>query len=428
MNKTHTRLSVQNSLAQDCLIAGVFEDINAELKNLLKTSKIKPKPLMVCSGGTSTRCAAQGHWTLDLRKYYQNIDFDVVNNTVEIGAGVNMSSLLKVLAKHGRSFPTGLSGLPGLGYILTGGISPLSRSQGLAIDQVLEITGVWGNGEPFNISKPTKASTSESRLTWRGLCGAAPFLGIITNIKLKTQPLRKLKVWQAFLQKEQLIEFIQKAESWPNNISLQWIWGDQIKIYGVLLPDSNQKNALFEDIQKEFPISESLQISEVLGLQEIPEFSLKSSNKQHQYKIYSEVVGLLGPSWGDNCNELIKSLADLISRRPNKDCYIASQQLGGASSQIKPISTSFIHRHAIWKPWINAAWQAGNHLERQRSLNWLQEVWKRLEPECPGIHLAQMHQHLPWHQKETKSAFEGWLPGLKELKHRYDPQGILPRL
>ena len=38
-----------------------------------------------------------------------------------------MKDLMNYLEKHNRTFPTGLSKLPGAGYILTGGISPMSR-------------------------------------------------------------------------------------------------------------------------------------------------------------------------------------------------------------------------------------------------------------------------------------------------------------
>ena len=172
MEKIHRHISVPNSLAQECFIAGVFEEVDSELKALLRDGELTPKPLMVCSGGTSSRCAANGHWTLDLRKKYQQINFDLINNTVEVGAGISMASLHQELIRHEKSFPIGLSGIPGMGYLLTGGISPLSRSQGLAIDQILKIEGVWGNGESFKISKPTVSSNSESKLIELGQSSA----------------------------------------------------------------------------------------------------------------------------------------------------------------------------------------------------------------------------------------------------------------
>jgi len=428
VKKIQSKLSVQNSLAQDALIAGVFEKIDNDFKETIKTGKLTPKPLMICSGGTSSRCTANGHWTLDLRRNYQQIDFDNSNLTVEIGAGISMKSLLEELSKYNRTFPTGLSNIPGVGYILTGGISPLSRSQGLAIDQILEIKGVWGNGKCFKITKPVNTSSVSDHLTWRGLCGAAPFLGIVTNLTLRTYPLKPIIVWQATIKKEQLADAIIQAENGPNAYSLQWIWGQQLKLYGVISGELDNINPAVIRLKKSLPFDSLFEASTVLGLRDIPPFSLDFPNQTDQGKLHCEVVSLLGPNWGSACNHLVQSIEYLISIRPNKNCFIAAQQLGGASGEVSKSLTSFIHRRAIWKPWINASWEAGNPKEKERSLNWLEEAWRALESNCPGVHLAQMHQHLHWHTKETKKAFEDWLPGLHNLKSKYDPQGILPRL
>ena len=142
-----------------------------------------------------------------------------------------MGKLCSFLEKHKRSFPIGLSGNTGMGYILTGGISPLSRSKGLAIDQIIEIKGFWGNGKEFHLLRPN--TKNELTNEWKALCGAAIFLGIITQVKLKTQPLRPLLSWTANLSFSQLSECINQAESWPNSLSLQWIYGDDIFAHAI---------------------------------------------------------------------------------------------------------------------------------------------------------------------------------------------------
>ena len=118
----------------------------------------------------------------------------------------------------------------------------------------------------------------------------------------------------------------------------------------------------------------------------------------------------------------------LVQHRPHPGCNLACQQLGGATSTVGREVTSFLHRQAIWKPWITAAWPAQDSESRQRSLDWLQEVWALLEPICPGVHLAQLHDHLPWHRRELSLAFGDWLPGLRDLKRTVDPNGNLPTL
>jgi len=64
-----------------------------------------------------------------------------------------MGDLVNHLQKHNRSFPIGLSKLPGAGYILTGGVSPLSRTYGLAIDNIESIKGFLGNGTFISLKK-----------------------------------------------------------------------------------------------------------------------------------------------------------------------------------------------------------------------------------------------------------------------------------
>ena len=46
----------------------------------------------------------------------------------------------------------------------------------------------------------------------------------------------------------------------------------------------------------------------------------------------------------------------------------------------------------------------------------------------PGVHLAQLHDHLPCHDQELKDAFGSWLPSLQQLKVELDPDQRLCRL
>ncbi len=390
----------------------------------LRGTKRNTIPFLVCSGGTTSRAAADNHWTIDLRKNYRNISFNSSKNEVEIEAGVTMSDLTTLLTKYRRSFPIGLSGITGMGYIITGGISPLSRKRGLAIDQLLEINGYWGTGEKFELSRPD--SSKESNLEWKSLCGAAAFLGIVTKVKLKTQPLKPLLIWSANLSSRNLSECIYQAEDWPNSISFQWSWGENIFAYAIAEIENNAHEKVLLDLLETLPFSTNRRIKKIYSMRNLPNSSqIKNPSKNIKH---SEVLGLLGPAWQRNSFKVINKINNLINTRPDNSCYIAAQQLGGEVNNFNNIETSFIHRNAIWKPWINGAWEAGDEKARERSLVWMQECWSDLEFICPGVHLAQIHPHLSWHKKEISSAFRDWLPKLKHLKSIYDPDNIMPSL
>ena len=393
----------------------MFQSLRSNQKNSI--------PFLVSSGGTTSRAAADDHWIVNLRKNYQNISFDLEKKHVEIEAGVTMGDLSDFLRKHKRSFPIGLSGKTGMGYILTGGISPLSRSRGLAIDQILEIRGFWGNGKEFHLYRPS--TPKESTHEWKALCGAAIFLGIITKLKLRTQPLRPILSWTANLSFPQLSECINQSESWPNSLSFQWIYGESIFAHAIgEVINSDQESKLINLLER-LPFNSNRIIKKVEDMNSLPNLSFRD-NKINNIN-HSEVLGLLGPAWQEKNLKVLKTIKDLISKRPNRNCYIASQQLGGLT-YLNEIDTSFIHRDAIWKPWINGAWEAHDQTKRKKTLKWMEECWDNLEFICPGVHLAQIHPHLKWHQKELSSAFKDWLPKLQEIKAIKDPRNLMPPL
>ena len=392
-----------NAQAADARRSGLLSPRPAELAVLVQNWS-GPRPLRLCGGATTTRAAVADHWTLDLQTHFQRLEWQPADQSVWIGAGCRMGEVLETLLPHGRTVAAGLSGLPGLGYVLTGGMGPLSRQAGLAVDQVLEIKGVWGDGSPFALSRAADGDSLE----WRGLCGAAPFLGVVSELRMTTQPLQPLWVEQRVVPPHQLPELMLQAEADDSSTSLQWHWesGDAIQV--LRIADASWTGA-----------------KRIEGLHQLP--SLRGSAPMPP-RCHTEVVGLLGSAAAVAWGHVQPELSRLLQHRPHPGCSLACQQLGAATQRVPVEATSFVHRDAEWKPWMTAAWTPGDALGQRRSLAWLEEVWQILEPICPGVHLAQFHDHLPFHHKELEAAFGHWLPELRKLKQRLDPAGTLPTL
>ena len=135
-----------NPQAADACVLGVLHPELQDLPALLE-SWSGPTPLRVSSGGTTSQAAASGCWSLDLSTFGRSVVWDGSKATVRIGPGRRVGDVLEALVPHQRTIAAGLSGLPGLGYVLTGGMGPLSRRHGLAVDQLTTLTGVWGGGD-----------------------------------------------------------------------------------------------------------------------------------------------------------------------------------------------------------------------------------------------------------------------------------------
>jgi len=151
--KKNNLLEVPNINSKDAKLKELVFDIDNSLFNKDYYSRDKFEHLCVCSGGTTSSCAKNGFTTLDLRKNYSKIQLDRKTNLVTIGGGVIMGDLLNHLQKYNRSFPIGLSKLPGAAYILTGWVSPLSRAYGSAIAIIELIKGFLGTGSFIPLKK-----------------------------------------------------------------------------------------------------------------------------------------------------------------------------------------------------------------------------------------------------------------------------------
>ena len=203
-----------------------------------------------------------------------------------------MGDLVNYLQKHNRSFPIGLSKLPGAGYILTGGVSPLSRAYGLAIDNIESIKGFLGNGKFISLKK--NQINPEEQLIWEAIKGAAPFFSIITEIELKTIQSNPIKVIEGFVNLNELSEIIKLSEEFPENISLQWIYAQKIYIYIFAELKNNLEDKRTEEnlmLLDKFPTLEKQFYENFNKINFFPkELNLYELNVNN----HSEVISLLG--------------------------------------------------------------------------------------------------------------------------------------
>ena len=412
-----------NPLAQAADSLGCLTPDPGLLKQLMR-QPLGAKPLRIRSGGNSSRCASDGCWTLDLRRHREILHHEATQE-VEFGTGLTMAELLQALSSSGRSLPIGLSGLTGSGFILSGGMGPLSRSQGLALDHITAIQGIWGSGEPFALTQDQRGSDSNH---WRALLGAAPFLAVVTRLRLRTQRLQTLQVRHGLIPESQLAELIEIAESWPETVSLQWNWGERLEVYAVDCSPAESPSRHLEALDPFLGTNPQAAIQRCRDQLEQPGFGSLASETVPSSPFHSEVIARLGPALKQQGGALVEHLSARMRESPHSGCRISAQQLGGATARIGSEQTSFIHRDSVWKPWITAAWDPGDQAGRERSLAWMDEVSDSLSAVCPGVHLAQLHDHLPGHRQELEDAFGDWLPTLRQLKAELDPEGRFPPL
>ena len=254
MIKNNNLFEALNQNSNDAEIKDLIYKVNKnKIKELGKTL-LKDQYLCICSGGTTSSCAKNNHITIDLRKNYKQISYDKKTGVALIGGGVLMGDLLNFLEKFNRTFPIGLSKLPGIGYILTGGISPLSKRYRLAIDNLIHAKGFFGNGAPFSLDI-NNLNRKEIPI-WEAVKGAAPFFSIITELAIQTFENFPIQVFEGFVDNKELKELITISEKFPENFSFQFIFSDKIYVYivGELKTNEDKSSAKkYYSIFQRFP-------------------------------------------------------------------------------------------------------------------------------------------------------------------------------
>jgi len=423
-NKKSFKALNQNS--NDADIKDLIYEVNKNKIIEFNKSLSKDEYLCICSGGTTSSCAKNNHITVDLRRNYKQISYDINTGVATIGGGVLMGDLINYLEKFNRMFPIGLSKLPGIGYILTGGISPLSKRYGLAIDNLVKVKGFYGNGDFFSLD--INKLNKKEILIWEGIKGAAPFFSIITEVAIQTFEIFPIQVFEGFVDEEQLKELIAISGEFPKNFSFQFIFSDKIYVYIVTELITAQEKDFAQKYFSIFQRFPSLKNKIYKSLNQVNFFPKELNIFELNSNLHSEVISLLGKNLKGYESEFIDELKIINAAKPNKACYVALQQLGDKSTYENKYSSFFIHRDSNWKPWIFASWEKNNNYDKKIVINWMNEAWDRLKRFFPYIHLAQLHNHLNSHRDELKLAFGNKLDELKDLKRIYDPSNILPPL
>ncbi|KUI62684.1 putative FAD-linked oxidoreductase YvdP [Cytospora mali] len=123
-----------------------------------------------------------GALTIDLVNI-QNYSMNETTWYAAIGAGMKLGDVDTHLTQTGRAFAHGVCAGVGIGgHATIGGLGPMSRMWGTALDHIVEVEVVIANGTIL------RANTDENSDLFLGLRGAGASFGIITEFVMRTHP------------------------------------------------------------------------------------------------------------------------------------------------------------------------------------------------------------------------------------------------
>ncbi|CAA9958413.1 FAD-linked oxidoreductase YvdP protein [Pyrenophora teres f. maculata] len=168
-------------------IAVTYPGSTKEVAEIVKCATTYNKKVQARSGGHSyaNHCLGgeDGAIVIDMQKF-QQFSMDTSTWQATIGPGTLLGDVTKRLHENGnRLIPHGTAPQIGFGgHGTIGGLGPISRMYGLALDNIEEVEAVLANGQIV------RASKTQNEDLFFAIRGAAASVAVVTEFKVRTYP------------------------------------------------------------------------------------------------------------------------------------------------------------------------------------------------------------------------------------------------
>ena len=146
-------------------------------------------PFVVRGGGhdCAGRSQVDGALTIDLRDMDSSVTVAADRQTAIVGCGASLAQVSDALSAQGLVTPVGSNSTVGyIGWATCAGYGMFAKSKGLGVDQVLAAKLVNWEGNVV------EAGANDDLL--KGIRGAGPAFGVITELTIKVYPLDKVRL------------------------------------------------------------------------------------------------------------------------------------------------------------------------------------------------------------------------------------------
>jgi FAD/FMN-containing dehydrogenase len=344
----------------------------------------------------------------------------------EVGPGNTTADALAAAQEHGLAFPTGSAGAPGVaGTTLNGGVGWIRRKHGLAVDALRRVEMVTAEGEVVS------ASPDEHADLFRGIRGAGGSFGIVTDFEFDCYEVGPIvgglsvfyplddaaEVFAAFR------EFTADA---PREATVICNYGEIPAVPG--MPPALHGTPAVGLIGC-YAGDPEAGMEAFAPLRDVAD-PLVDNSEPVPYEMLHELGTMLHP-WGrkyvhrsvfvdDLTDDLQAFLRDRTEAAPGPMDGVGVWQMGGAVAE--GTDTAYAWRDEPYLVVVEGAWESHDSPEH---LAWARETERKLrarggEGAYPG-YLGVEPQ--PW-EEWNEQAYGEELDRLRDLKRRYDPDGV----
>jgi FAD/FMN-containing dehydrogenase len=382
--------------------------------------------LTVRAGGHSVsgRSVHDGALCIDLRGL-NGVEVDAPARLVRVGGGALLAELDAATQRHGLAVPAGQISHTGVGGLtLGGGMGWLMRRHGLTIDSLVAAEVVLADG------RIVRAAADEHPELFWALRGGGGDFGVVTRFEFRAHPVGPTVLagmlvypWEeaggAFRAARDLIADAPEA----------------LGLFAVLItappappfpPELQGRPVLSLGVAWSGPIDEGGPVLAPLLMRCPPALDLVAPMPYVALQSMLDATAPPGGNYYDRLHlldrvsdELIDALLVAFETVPAPEAHVITGWLGGAVDRVAPGDTAFGHRGAAAETWFIGASGAAP-VEPVR--DWVRAAHAATAPYASG---GTYVNALAADESVGAAYAPGVLARLAEVKHRYDPEGVL---
>jgi FAD/FMN-containing dehydrogenase len=356
----------------------------------------------------------------------RHVEVDPDARTVRVGGGCTWGEVDRATNEHGLATPSGIISTTGVGGLtLGGGLGHLTRSCGLAIDNLLEAEMVLADGEQV------RASADEHPDLYWAIRGGGGNFGVVTSFLFRLHKVDNVFGGPTFWPVEQAEEVLE--------------------VYREFLPDAPRElNGFFafHTVPPAPPFPEEIHMRKVCGvvwchtgseqeageamkplLDAVPEPLMHGVQSMPHPALQSAFDGLYpkGEQWywradfvKEIPDEAVREHARFGAAMPTLKSTMHLYPVDGAAHDLSPSDTAWSYRDATWATVYAGVDPDPGQVESIRK--WSIDYFEALHPYSAGG--AYVNMMMDEGQDRVRASYRDNYDRLAQTKGRYDPENV----
>ena len=348
----------------------------------------------------------------------KNVTVDIGRRTAVAEGGVTWGDYDKETQRHGLASPGGAISTTGIaGLTLGGGFGWLSRSYGLACDNLISAEIVTANGEVLT------ASAEENPDLFWAIRGGGGNFGVVTRFEYRLQEVGELYAGLILYPRDRAGEFMRVYSEWtakaPDEVASMAAFlhsPDGDPVVGAIVvyhgPKDEGERVIAPVRSLGSPALDDITPKPYTSVQQALDDGFPRGLRNYWKSTYLAELG----------KQCLDILVDHANRAPTTWCVVGLEHMmGGAVARVGEDDTAFANRDAIYSLLILGRTDdpAGDGAVRE----WVRGLWKAVEPySTGGVYVNYMGQD------EAERIGEAYgtdhYARLAKIKNQYDPANL----